>query len=284
MPPIAPIIILPTIHKHQSVNIIKNTCNDKNNENEVTLRPVSPAKLVSINSTDLNNVYEDIEIKPEESIQRDVVTSVQNTTEEIEDTLRQANVPVNKIDNKPNNAEVETTTSIEELTTINSNDTDTDTNTTLSSVNETEYIGLYPNANYENKIINTLTFTAIPNGEKLPSKEENTWKVDRPQITTSKGYVYGYQITGTTDRSKPYASALYQNNKIDHISLTTDFFVKDTQLPPASDNNWQKFSSKKVIVNSGQFKPLAGLYYDGYLNTPIKKQEFVPKHWYNYYF
>lgn len=264
---------------------------NKYQKNEAQVETNLPAKILSGNSTKIDEVYDnEIEATPKDSVKRNAL--MENVTDELDD-FRQANVATNMNVTKPLNSGIVNSTTnitITELVTINSNKTDS--NNTTSNTTETVTNGIYPNPNYDNNIVNSVTLTIVPEGAGLPPVGDSRWrkfKIFHPTYSTpTPGYIYRYQIIGTessTESSGPYPAALYDNRFIDRISLTTDIYEKDSQLPPARDNKWQTFSAaNKFIINSDEFKPLAGLYYDGFLNTPIKKQEFVPQYGYNYYF
>lgn len=81
----------------------------------------------------------------------------------------------------------------------------------------------------------------------------------------------------------PYSAALYNNELIDQLSITTNSYTNSEPLPPRSDR-WASFDSLKGGAKSNEFKPLAGLYYDGFLHTPvIRIPSFIPyNNYYNY--
>lgn len=75
----------------------------------------------------------------------------------------------------------------------------------------------------------------------------------------------------------PYPTALYNNAMINQLSITTDYSTNEGPPSPYYDR-WGSFSEENKISSQGSsgFKPLAGLYYDGYLHRPLKKFGFSP--------
>ncbi|XP_063535976.1 uncharacterized protein LOC134745816 [Cydia strobilella] len=113
------------------------------------------------------------------------------------------------------------------------------------------------------------------------------------------------QVTGSlTETTKmpagSYSAPKYDNEFLQNLSLTTSAPITLTKISlPENDDNWKMFATNTkdmIAMNTsnnlsdkkwsrlssnlylpGQFRPIAGLYHDGYLHRPLlNKQGFVP--------
>ncbi|XP_063826050.1 uncharacterized protein LOC135075559 [Ostrinia nubilalis] len=257
-----PIIILPTINQHQSISILKTIYqNEKNNQSS------QPAKPESTNSTDYNDEFEDVEVLNQSSSRDSPEPKInKNEFEEVNDLLRATTKNATAVNTSTVQAQTETTTNVpEDKTTIPSNTT------------ETPDIG-YPTAVYNNEFVTSveLTTTESDKGSDLPPVDDNRWQ-NFTNVVSNATQVNGSLHTSTTQHWGPYPAAIYDNSAVNNLELTTPVYQNDTFLPPVGDERWKNFSSDTFYDNSGQFKPLAGLYYDGFLHKPLKKVGFVPR-------
>lgn len=175
-------------------------------------------------------------------------------------------------------------------------------NMTTELYTTTEIPGFYPNPRYNNTNINSLAITEKNPDSTLnpPLTEEqhqnftmNTTNSIMKTNKTEEGLIdiTDYPIENTPDRQIKgvYKDALYNNAEIDQLSITTNFYTNElppSVLPPPRDDRWTNFSSsKKMLPPLNEFKPLAGLYYDGFLHKPVTKSSgFVPyNNYYHYY-
>ncbi|CAB3221862.1 unnamed protein product [Arctia plantaginis] len=187
----------------------------------------------------------------------------------------------------------------EEVTTL---ETTSDPNITGNMTTElyttTEIQGFYSNSRYNNTDINSLAITVkSPDSSLQPplTKEEWFFFAMNTNISIAKDNKTEpnlLNITGFPSENKPnsqtkgvYKAALYNNAEIDQLSITTNFYTNELALPPPQDDRWSNFSSlKKRLPPLTEFKPLAGLYYDGFLHKPvIKSPGFVPYNQFYFY-
>ncbi|KAF9418808.1 hypothetical protein HW555_004475 [Spodoptera exigua] len=164
----------------------------------------------------------------------------------------------------------------------------------------TEASGTYPTAIYNNQQVETLTITDMkdrpPDYFLLPPLLNEEWKnftvttnfnitkENATESTENADNTTTSQSVNETDSTikGPYSAALYHNGEIDQVSITTNSYTNESPLPPPQDDRWRSFSLNQMFSTSNEFRPLAGLYYDGFLHRPLPtKPGFVP---YNQYF
>lgn len=288
---VSPVIILPPTNQQQSVNIQQSTADENYQENLGTFQSIIPAKLVSNETRRKNN---DIEIiyAPKKKVPH--THSTEYKDELINKTLRQ-----NVILNNSNTA------------TVNKNNTNTEevqaeSNTNLTKVEEifettTKPQGPYISPTYNNEAVNSLTLTTVSDEEQqLPSINDIRWqnfKANLSAIMSDDNITANIEPNNTTalnfttnstevvtESSKetvtytngPYPNRLYNNAMIDQLSITTNYFTNDDL-----SDGWGTSVNEITGTKSSGFKPLAGLYYDGFLQRPLKKFGFLPQNaWY----
>ncbi|XP_072949141.1 uncharacterized protein [Epargyreus clarus] len=301
LPPfvLSPVIIVPSVNQQQSVNIQKGATDESFQENGSTFQTIMPVKLI------LNTSLEDIETNFKSSVENNSVED--EKVLDLNDTFRQINeeTTTSTEENTERGELVSTTENfetaeIEELTTLKSNTTTTN--------------GVYPTAMYNNDLINSLQLTTAASEIVLglPSMEDKwqtfisnanktneTENIETELENSASARVSSYQPTEryhVTTETYPYTRPntrfyspypAWYNAKVDQFSITTNSYrgeKKELPLPPPQDDRWHRFSSlSKVVSPVSGFKPLAGLYYDGYLHKSLtKKTGFVPfdKHYY----
>lgn len=276
--PIVPVIVLPTVSQHQSVSILKTICDIKFQENENKIQSTLPEKHVLSNTSAINKDYEDIEVF-KATTKRDSSESILNNdvTEEPKDALRQADNSVNMIATVNENTTKGTSTTeaqaVSEVS-IQLNVTEEVNNTISSNTTETPVNG-YSTASYNNEFVTSIQLTTeVEEATGLPPVDDNRWK----NFTNDENSMRVTESQPTVPKPiGPYSDALYDNYNINNLVLTTEPYKKDPYLPPVQDERWKNFSSDTLHVNSGQFKPLAGLYYDGFLHKPLQKVGFIPR-------
>lgn len=167
------------------------------------------------------------------------------------------------------------------------NETDQITNATdvEGGKNKTEKVeittlptGVYPKTNNSREENNLISFTTAAPDANLPPANDSRWQnftMDFGNETTIKPI--------TSANKGPYSAALYNNGMIDQISITTNSYTnEESPLPSPKDDRWRTFSQKTQSAN--EFRPLAGLYYDGFLHKPlIMLPGFIPRKYYDFY-
>lgn len=140
--------------------------------------------------------------------------------------------------------------------------------------------GLYPASNHNNEYTNSISLTTTD--ANLPPIIDNRWQ----NFTVSTRLHFANQsITNEPDSSihkGPYSAALYNNGMINQISITTNSYTnEESPLPLPKNDRWRTFS-QNTQYSANEFKPLAGLYYDGFLHKPlVMLPGFVPRNYYN---
>lgn len=288
---VSPVIILPPTNQQQSINIQQSNADENYQENLGNIQSIKPAKLISNATISKEN---DIEIiyAPKRKVPQIHKSKYEDELANI--TVRQ-NVVLNNND----------------TSTVNKNDTDTDdeeavNNTTLANVEEifettTKPKGPYVSPTYNNEAISSLTLTTVSDEEQqLPSVTDIRWQNFKGNLSTimsddnvtenielNNTTALNFTTTSTevvTESSKeivtytngPYPNRLYNNAMIDQVSLTTNYYTtKDLS------DGWSSSVNELTGSKSSGFKPLAGLYYDGFLQRPLKKFGFIPQNfWY----
>ncbi|KAI5644312.1 hypothetical protein NE865_03681 [Phthorimaea operculella] len=290
---ITPIVIVPSVNQQQSVNI-QQASNDENyQESGGSIQAITPVKIISADVTSTS--------KPDE--ENVTYSEIMNDDDDIE-------VPINKKPMKPssNQAIADVTTDSEEQSTENNlnnkNETQVEqmmlmtTISTEATKNETK--GPYPLPIYDNKIINSVLLTTEPisieNSQSLPPVTDDRWQnftlranlsgtmpdksdnltlINEKTNNTTPLPASSENKTENSNISKgPYPNAWYNNEAINQLSITTSYYTNE---PSESYNGWGSYSPMNTLPSG--FKPLAGLYYDGYLHTPVRKYGFVPKNY-----
>ncbi|XP_026735009.1 uncharacterized protein LOC113498942 [Trichoplusia ni] len=128
----------------------------------------------------------------------------------------------------------------------------------------------------------------------LPPLIDDDWKnftsinvsIGSDNKTSTNSEQVEHSMANETDSTMkgPYPAALYNNTEIDKLSITTNSYTNGSPLPPPQDDRWKSFSSlDKMLPVLNEFRPLAGLYYDGFLHKPLyQKPGFVPYNRYYY--
>lgn len=145
--------------------------------------------------------------------------------------------------------------------------------------------GNYPAAVNSNFTINNLTLTTeAPKGNTTTNSNVTMPQIEgvnttgtnnstEGEISWSRPILYpSSNPNGAYGVPYPYPAATYDNTFLNQLLLTTDMPTNAVFLPPNGDNRWQQFSSTKNDLDSAGFQPLAGLYYDGFLNNPLSKK------------
>lgn len=277
---VSPVIIVPSTNQQQSVNIQQSAADESYQENLGTIQSIKPAKLISNVTASKEN---DVEIiyAPKRKVSqahqnkyRDELISIQ---------VRQSNI----------------------------NDTKTDvvqavSNNNITKVEElfettTKPNGPYKSPTYNNEAVNSLTLTTVSDEEQqLPPVMDKRWQnfnANVSSIMLDDNVTANIELRNTTDlnfttnstevvteSSKetvnytkgPYPNRLYNNAMIDQLSITTNYYTNEDL-----SDGWSSSVNEITGPKSSGFKPLAGLYYDGFLQRPLKKFGFIPQRfWY----
>ncbi|PZC79489.1 hypothetical protein B5X24_HaOG216269 [Helicoverpa armigera] len=278
---ITPVIIVPKANNENSSNAKLISDEDFFEKGAIYMK-ITPVKLM-FNDTKASEENNDIEVNFRQALNRGSVNKTDG-----KETLKNETVP--KDDNVENTTVASTT---EGTTTPNTSTTMNNDMKNTTEISTTEPSGLYPTAVYDDKTVNTLTITdGPPNYFLLPPLLDEEWKnftvttnfnITKENKTEMVAFVNTtlsslVNETGSTMRG-PYPPALYHNKEIDQVSITTNSYTNDSPLPPTKDDRWRSFSSSfgEMFPTSNEFRPLAGLYYDGFLHKPLpKKPGFVP--------
>lgn len=272
-----PILIFPTIilplHKQ-----IKNV----NNQDVVTMLKNTP----QVEDFVYNESDEDIEANFRQSLNRGT------TTKKTRDEIKQSGISIRQ----SNGAENITDSIIDTNNiTINSNishiEDGTKDNITTTN-HDPGNNGIYPSANYNNTSVDSLQLSKEIPGLELPLAGDNRWQNFTQntnisvQINNSNTVLSSSDSTTEESRSTnegPYSAAVYNNAMIDQLSITTNSYTNE-ELPLASpkSDRWRLLPSLEKMPSATGFKPLAGLYYDGFLHKPlITLPGFIPRKYYN---
>ncbi|XP_075977883.1 uncharacterized protein LOC142977694 [Anticarsia gemmatalis] len=285
---ITPVFIVPIKDIRRHLNKIN--INDALSEDSSA---VSDTIMEGDNDIQTNEVNSDIEVNFRQGLDRGNnskkdMKNVKTDEDAGNDNNDDNNATTDGTTTKSETTATETTTAIEvstqELTTI----LDTTTEATVT----------YPNAIYDNKEVTSQTITVKnPDDILYPPLENDQWKnftstdILKENITkpapSDPLNITRYPSVNETDSliEGVYPPALYNNAEIDQLSITTNSYTNGSPLPPPQDDRWRRFSSlRKMLPTSNEFKPLAGLYYDGYLHRPILKAPgFEPYNRYHFY-
>lgn len=287
---VSPVIILPPTNQQQNVNIQQSGADENYQENLGTVQSIKPAKIIS-NATiskenDIEIIYAPKKNAPQtyKNIYKDELVNI---------TVRQNVIPNNG-------------TSI-----VNKNDSNTDEVQTVNKMNSTQVAeifetttklkGPYISSIYNNEAVNHLTLTTVSDEEQqlppVPDKRWQNFKVNLSTIMSDDNVTENIELNNitafnfttastevVTESSKetvtytngPYPNRLYNNAMIDQLSITTNYSTtKDLS------DGWSSSVNEITGPKSSGFKPLAGLYYDGFLQRPLKKFGFIPQNlWY----
>lgn len=136
------------------------------------------------------------------------------------------------------------------------------TSTTLinekeNTVSSTEAIGIYPPAKNNSDFINTIS------------------------LTTNIVEVYGNYTDPNLYKEESEKNSLFDSSLLPPLEKPFLFTFKpnvsENHSLPLDDNRWQFSTEKKDTHAVKGFRPLAGLYYDGFLHKPLtKKNGFKP--------
>lgn len=282
---ISPVIIIPTVNQQQSVTI-QDAINDENyQESGSTIQTITSAKLIS-NGTDSNKVTKSMEKNAlKENIKEceNQSTRIPNVTE----SLRQASFDSTTI--AANTTEIVptiivTTDETKETTTKRSGPY------TLPSYNDTkiESLKLTTSTPDEDPVLPPVSdnrwqnFTLRANLSSI--LDENMTMINEQQNNTVTPFATENTTVNPTLSTimyynGRYPNSLYNNAMIDQLSITTNSYTnEESPLLPSQNDGWSRFSSynKVTYPKYEGFKPLAGLYYDGFLHRPLKKFGFIP--------
>ncbi|KAJ2949073.1 hypothetical protein O0L34_g6012 [Tuta absoluta] len=299
---ITPIVIVPSVNQQQSVNI-QQASNDENyQENGGSIQTITPAKIISAIDTgtrkpDVENITysdvmndDDIEVpirKKPMKINSNTETMAANIITDSGTQNTESNIKIMKNE-----------TQVEQMMITSTTSTEATKNETADTTK-----GPYPLPIYDNKIISSVSLTtesiSIENGQPLPPVTDNRWQnftlranlsgvmpdesdnltmINENTNNTTPLQIFSESKTENSNISKgPYPNVWYNNEPINHLSIPTNYY---TNKPPSeSYDEWGSYSPMNILPSG--FKPLAGLYYDGFLHTPVKKYGFVPKTYWN---
>lgn len=275
-----PLLIFPTfilpLQKQQKYDE-----NDK--ENTVFLKNGLQEEYLFNKETD-----EDIETNFRQTLNRGATS-----TKKIMMEVQKSQLSVRQSNDAPNITDIN-------IETHNSTDNETQTieetteNNTVETKPVTETSGWYPTANYNNSNIDNLLLTIEIPEQELSLANDDRWQNFTVStnliLTNDKSNLTTPVNDSTTEESRstnkgPYSAALYNNAVIDQLSITTNSYTnEESPLPPPKNDRWRTLTSLKKIPSATGFKPLAGLYYDGFLHKPlIMLPGFIPRKYYNLY-
>lgn len=283
---IAPIIVVPKGYK---INITGEELSDEMFKNGLILKKFIPIRLI-FNNTRTDAESNDIEVNFRQALNRGNLKTEASENDANETVTNDNENKVENATTEHNMTEVTTTqaTTIPEVT------------QNVMKPTSTEASGIYPTAIYNNQQVETLTITDMkdrpPDYFLLPPLLNEEWKnftvtaninITKENATeTTENVVIStmspsVNVTDSTIKG-PYSAALYHNGEIDQVSITTNSYTNESPLPPPQDDRWKSFSFNQMFSTSNEFRPLAGLYYDGFLHKPLpSKPGFVP---YNQYY
>lgn len=284
------------MNQQQSVNVQKSSSGESYQEIGGTLQNISPVKLID-NSIDTNNGLKEFNQSVKYKFTKNVENAIFDEKDSV-DTFRQASTEPEVTATQENIDEYLTTTPNPETIGSELN------NSKIENV--TKSPGPYPNAAYNNTNLSTLSITTIsleynlsvPNAEDrwqnfsnpLNEIANNTRNITKDNTsTTVKNIIFNpsKELIYTTFQPylNPYPRSWY-NSKVDRLSITTNSYTnEDSALPPTYDDRWQSFSSLRKSYPLSDFRPLAGLYYDGFLHKPLNKETgFTPYQNNGYYY
>lgn len=302
LPPfvLSPIVIVPSVNQQQSVNVQKASGEESYQENGGTLQKIAPAKLIKNITEDENNETNDdndddlpLSLKVDDNSEIHSKNNYLSSSEN--DTFKQIDL------NEMNSNSQESSETDDNLNSTPYSTTDTAVENIETANTTTKAFGPYPTAIYNNNNLSTLSITISPfqNNLTVPNMEDKLQNFSLPTLGESKNItkennsndsnstennIYFPTTLPSTDKYSFYPPPRYYQN-LDRLSITTNFHTNEPYLPPAYDDRWQRFSpARKSYVNSG-FRPLAGLYYDGFLHKSLDKQMgFLPNRNNNYYY
>ncbi|XP_061383730.1 uncharacterized protein LOC133320192 [Danaus plexippus] len=157
----------------------------------------------------------------------------------------------------------------------------------------TKETGPYTSSLYNNQYLKNLTITRqeIDNNFTLPSTENHWQNFSLPSDNNSTNHD-SERINGSTTAeiaiSPPKQSSVITNfypypnavshSAVDKLSITTNSYLDEgSNLPLSYDDRWQSFTSLTKLYPNFGFRPLSGLYYDGFLHKSLnKKNGFIP--------
>lgn len=285
---ISPVIIIPTVNQQQSVTV-QDAINDENyQESGSTIQTITSAKLIS-NMTD-SKESKNIEEKELENGKNcdEKSTSTTNT----KDSLRQASSE--STTSAANSTEIQSTTTAVAYTAQGN-----ETKETTTQSNRPYISAIYNNTKIESL---ELTTSAPKEDPVLPPVSDNRWQnftlranlsIILDENTTmineqQNNTVMPLAMENATVNPAPttityydgrYPNSLYNNAMINQLSITTNSYTnEESPLLPAQNDGWSRFTSynEAPYQKHEGFKPLAGLYYDGFLHRPLKKFGFIP--------
>lgn len=269
---VTPIIVIPAYNRN---------VNTRKNYNETRIQNVSTnfGGIILDSDDDIEvNFRQALEMK---SLNKTSISGL-NKTENLNQTENATN-DVNKM-------KTASQTQVVIFDNSTSKENDMIRNTTSSNMDlEAHY--LYPNANYNNNAVQSLSITIEQPDQILqpPLSDEKWQNFSASNNINLKELSLTLNITNKPAENETespiigvYAAARYDNTEVEQLSITTNSYTNVLPLPPSQDDRSQNSASmKQQSQASNEFRPLAGLYYDGFLHKPIlKTQEFVP---YNHY-
>lgn len=241
-----PIIVVPSYNQQQSVSIQKGSAEENYEEVSGMVETITTsAKLVDATMTSVNDDVDIIRQPPK----REVGGS------DINAQLRQATSSTMPIINSSVSISDTTTTPVRPSENVMTGSTESTMTTS----------GKYPTALSNDTIDNLTITTGGLNGTQPENFTVDETSLSKPIKYPSPSPVGGYGVP------YPYSAANYDNTFLNHLVLTTEEPIKEASLPPKSDQRWQQFASLNNLVLKEGFRPLAGLYYDGFLHTPLMK-------------
>ncbi|CAG9561935.1 unnamed protein product [Danaus chrysippus] len=163
----------------------------------------------------------------------------------------------------------------------------------------TKETGPYTSSLYNNLFLKNLTITRqeIDTNFTLPDTE-NHWQNFSSSLNNNSTNHESDKINGSTTAdiaiSPPKQSSVITNfypypnavsySAVDKLSITTNSYLDEgSNLPLSYDDRWQSFTSLTKLYPNFGFRPLSGLYYDGFLHKSLnKKNGFIPYYKVNY--
>ncbi|CAH0585783.1 unnamed protein product [Chrysodeixis includens] len=274
---LAPIILVPKVI---DIKPDGETLNGKETlQNEGKKQVTKPLKIVNNPKVTENN--DDIDVHFRQALNRGSMAKNDSIGIKLNETI-------NPSDNATKNATVvDVVTTPKTVTTQAPKVNDTTNITTSTESIETNPIGM----NGQSESL-TLPIDS-PDYFLLPPLIDQEWKnftsinvsIENDNKTSTNSEQVEHSMVNETDSTikGPYPAALYNNTEIDQLSITTNSYTNGSPLPPPQDDRWKSSSLDKMLPVLNEFRPLAGLYYDGFLHKPLyKKPGFVPYNRYYY--
>lgn len=288
---VSPVIILPSTNQQQSVNIQQSAADENYQENSGTIQSIKPAKLISKPVNKENDI--EIIYAPKRKV---LQTDINKYNEELINVSVRQNEILNETGTSPVGKNGTKTDEVQAATNVNSTEVEKISETT------TKPNGPYTLSTYNNEAVNSLSLTKVlDEDQQLPPVIDKRWQnfkanlsnlilddnatanieqnnTDLNFTTTSTDVITESPKETVTYANGPYPNRWYNNGKIDQLSITTNYYTNEDLR-----DGWGSSVNEITRPNSSGFKPLAGLYYDGFLHRPLKKFGFISPNYSNQY-